>query len=87
MRNYVYLVEVSHRHGWWVTEVHYSHEGSQVVAQDMWKFMAVAGARRLCRGLAENQGTNRRLELQVRTKDGRIKIKDSYGSDPRSIRG
>ena len=87
MRLYVYLVEVAYRDGWWVTEATYSNGATETVTQDLWKFGAVRRARRLCRELAEEQGDNKRLELQIRTKDGQIKQKDSYGSDPRTIHG
>lgn len=87
MRPYIYLIEVAHQHGWWITTATFSSGRIDMVTQDMWKWTAVLNARRLCRGIARTQGTNKRLELQVRTKDGKIKIKDSYGSDPRSSHG
>lgn len=87
MRLYIYLVEVTYQGGWWITTATYSSGRTETVSQDMWKWAAVFSARKLCRGIAKSQGTNKRLELQVRTKDGKIKIKDSYGSDPRSSHG
>lgn len=87
MRAYIYLVEVSYEKGWWLTTVTYSDGREEYITQDMWKYVAVRRARKMCRGIAKTQGTNKRLELQVRTKDGQIKTKDSYGSDPRVVKG
>jgi hypothetical protein len=89
MRAYIYLVEVTYekRSGWWVTTAQYSDNRIEMVTQDMWKWVAVLRARKMCKGIAKSQGTNKRLELQVRTKDGQIKTKDSYGSDPRVVKG
>lgn len=90
MRNYIFLVEVRpiSKLGWWAIDLHYN-SGPEVKQLDQfqWKWLAVRQARKTCRNLARGQGTNRRLELQIKGKDGKIKSKDSYGADPRTVRG
>lgn len=89
MRDYIYLVEITWQSKGkvWVTTAHHNGGDISMMSQSKWKWYEVMTARVWCRSLAKTQGTNKRLELQVRTKDGQIKIKDSYGSDPRTRRG
>lgn len=51
----------------------------------LFQFMAVAHARALCRATLRDWGIP--CELIVKRRDGRIRIKDSYGADPKRTKG
>jgi len=54
-------------------------------ARYLFQFLAIADARRLCRAAWQEWGL--KSELIVKRRDGRIRIKDSYGDDPKETVG
>jgi hypothetical protein len=87
MNLYVHLIEVLPDRGRWKITVHYTNGTEGALGRHRFKYRAVAAAREISRGIAEQQGKDRTLELQIRNRKGQIRQKDSYGSDPRSTRG
>lgn len=90
MRLYTYLIEVlpapGVKHQWFII-THQNSGDTEHYGTYRTKVTAVRKARALARRTAEFQGTNLRLELQIKGRDERIQRKDSYGTDPRSIKG
>lgn len=87
MRVYTHLIDVVPHEKRWNILIHRTDSTVLLIASFRIKRTAVAFARNMGNTIADEQGRNLRLELQVRGKDGRILQKDSYGTDPRSVKG
>lgn len=86
---WIILVEVlPDGNGGWKVEAHWNGIGDKaLVHRSRWQRSAETWARGFCTAVGSRPETYGPCELNIKNRKGRIRAKDSFGTDPWQIKG